>query len=184
MVTQGSYLLMTNGGSADYDVSTYFKTFCFAVELPNILIGFCIYYLTQSTGRLKSLAIYGTGLILAVALFVVAEKSGLHVVSNRFPVSALLGGMLLLCILFCNGQKSAGICGRVLSTYGKYSLGIYLLHILIIKIYKATFGIECSSLITWIAGYLAVVIVSLICGYAAEKGINALIDRYKVAHSK
>jgi peptidoglycan/LPS O-acetylase OafA/YrhL len=63
-------------------------------------------------------------------------------------------------------------------------LGIYLLHILIIKIYKATFGIECSSLITWIAGYLAVVIVSLICGYAAEKGINALIDRYKVAHSK
>ncbi len=181
MVTHGVYLVVTHGGSSDYDISTYFKTFCFLVELPNIMVGFCIYYLTQSQSecrKWRALALYGLGVMLAIALFAVSEKCGLHVVSNRFPVSVSLGGVLLLCILFCNGQCGNNFAGRVLSTFGKYSLGIYLLHILVIKIYRATFGVECSSLIVWLVGYLAVAAVSLICGYVAEKGTNTLINRY------
>lgn len=136
-------------GYSDYWLYSYYDVFSFISELPVISIGIIIYLLVykyniiavlkDGTKRCNHKALgYGILLVETVVYYVLttfSEKT--DSVNTLLVLYSILFGLLLVS-QEVNGTKI--ICNRLFATMGKYSYGIFLSHVLVIREIKQLIG--------------------------------------------
>lgn len=166
---------------ADYDISTYFKTFCFLIQFPGMLLGVVIYYLTKQKDMsvTKKLAYYAIYTVTVVALFAVGYRTGIRVISHPYVNCAVWGLLVLTCVVFEQKYRDFSIrfarkkMYNITSLLGTYSLGMYLVHMLVIRYFNVLgFNRYCGSLIGWLISFAAIVTISFAVGFTLEKLIG------------
>lgn len=153
-----------------YIYSEYYNSYGFFSQLPSLAIGVVLYYIISRGGRTNNISnnkvagisISITSLILAL---VVLKKYG--AIEPFIPFFKLTVPTLyaISFAIFIYGQGIYAIPiinNKLFAFIGKQSLGIYLLHCLIIFIYDryANFTFA-SNMVCWVIKYLIVLVISI-----------------------
>lgn len=165
------------GPVEDYDISTFFGTFCFVIQFPGMLLGVVIYYLTVNTdiNKKKILKIYSLFAVLTIALFLLVPYSR-FLISHSFVNCIVWGFVMLSCVMY--EQKKTDIIqiisnskiGKSIIQLGTYSFGIYLIHMLVIRYFNICgFNKYCNDSYCWIISFVTIIVISFIIGFIMEK---------------
>lgn len=165
----------------EYDIYTYFKTFCFLIQLPGMLLGVVIYYLSdmKDTGARKIFLWYTAFTACAIFIHVTTSRYGIPVVSFHFVRYSLWGILLLGAVLLEKKNKakfsaiSRNVFFKAFTLLGTYSLGIYLVHILVVRYFTGyNLLISRDDMFSWFISFLIVTVVSLAVAFVLEKSAN------------
>lgn len=165
----------------EYDIYTYFKTFCFLIQLPGMLLGVVIYYLTESNSPgswIKTMwyVIFAT---CVTVIYEISSRFGMTLVSYIYVTYSIWGMLLLTGVLlekhYRNKIKilSHNVVVKAISLLGTYSLGIYLVHILVVRYFTGyNLLISRDDMFSWFISFLIVTVVSLAVAFVLEKSAN------------
>jgi peptidoglycan/LPS O-acetylase OafA/YrhL len=189
-VCQTVYIYITDGCNSNYDVSTYFKAFCFLIQFPGILLGISVYYVVNKYNQQKHkrshiLLLYIAFLLFSCIVFAISHKYALNVLSLRFIASAVFGIFVLHGALYYSGHIYNTLLSRCLKFLGKHSLGIYLFHMLLIRYFiKLHLSEYCQTLPIWLVGLLFMLVLSAVVGYFMEKITDIVTNKLNLLRLK
>lgn len=196
-IIQQSYLLTIKDIPQDYDTATFFNVFCFAIQFPVMILGIVLYYifnrLKNNTSSIhRVLIIYFLLTILCILLFAISFSINIRLLTLSFIAGTLWGGVFLVggalppprILLIINHLQVIRILSSIIRFLGKYSLGIYLFHMIVIRYYLIfKLNAYCNSSAMWLSTLIIIIIFSTLLGWIAEK-TTEIAYLYIISHNK
>ncbi len=135
--------------------SQYFYTFFFPHQLPAILLGILLYYITKKREYIppKWLFILGISCFLIIGNFIYFKLNKRYITSSW--VASIFWTFLFL---ICYQLRDYFNQNTFLSKLGKYSLSVYLFHWTIIKC--IAYFLSTPNILNWIILFLTTLLIS------------------------
>ena len=156
----------------------YFSTLCIIVQLPVIAIGIVLYYLC-SGNAIKSIS---TKVYLSVSLAFACSLACFFLLDKWFGCiskslfAGLVFGWFLYTLSFTE-RKGVKLHLWLSTILSKYSLGIYLFHMFLIKILGSIsyFSAFTKSLLGWLLVLVFVITISTIISFFTNRISNKIV---------
>ena len=164
LISVGFTLLTHALGNGVY--SDYYQTQCFMVQMPVLAIGIVLYYLLISNHSYWLTSV--VFLLSAIVGFLLYWR---YSIVSTSLIAGLLFGWLCVTMSVVEEKGWLKRCSW-LKYLGKYSLGIYLFHIFIIKAFSEipTFDRFTMQIFGWSSTYLIAVLAATVLSVTLGKG--------------
>jgi peptidoglycan/LPS O-acetylase OafA/YrhL len=157
------------------DNKDYYSTLCIIIQMPVMAIGVVLFYLLKEINEkgiktyLKVTALFALTGVVSLMLFL-----KLGCVSKSF-LAGIVFGWICYTLSVLESSGSTMNCGW-LALLGKYSLGIYLFHMFIIKLaHIIPFSLySTANLFVWLLSFMVVLAISTIVGYSTHLFIKKI----------
>lgn len=157
----------------DTNFEMYVRTHFIINEMPTLMLGVVFYYLnsfTQGRNNCKEIIAYSLGAItLFCVVYAIARYFGVRMISTSFVIALLFFVIILLVSCYASSLHSSTI-----EFFGKYSLGIYLLHNLLIMNISGLIDHK-LEIHLWLMLYFCIAFASVLIAYIVENAINYCI---------
>lgn len=143
-------------------VDWYLTDSCFVIQLPVLMMGVWMYYCWEDQVGLYWLTPVA---IVALIAFLLTDSIG-----HNIPAAALFALILYVSMLIEKKKPSIwnNVFVKVFAFVGKHSLGIYLFHMIAIRVLEVLGFDLSSSLPMWLLGFVVVGLICCAIGYCME----------------
>lgn len=161
--------------SDSYIFEAYYGHFSFLQQFPVIVLGILLYFIIEHMGKrqpqTESGKVFSYELIIICILLVVGEIQG-DIFLKQANIFVRISLWFYILIISQNLYQSKVVCNPILCLFGKYSYGIYLFHVLYIRIWDSYVNIDGNNIFGWVLKYFVILGVALFSAIVIERIYN------------